>query len=370
MSDTDNSTFGQFPGASPVPAVPPVPQVPPAAPAPPAVPTPPITPAQNSAAFPDQWVPTLCRDVFVNVRNEMHRVVVGQDKLIEQMFIAILAGGHVLLEGVPGLAKTLSVRTMSRVFSAPFSRIQFTPDLLPSDITGSSIYNQKTGDFEVRPGPIFANIVLADEINRTTPKTQAALLECMEEGQVTIDGTPHQLPSPFFVIATQNNIEMSGTFPLPEAQLDRFAARISIGHPNREAEMRILTMQRHATPVDSIQPVVDIDRLVALQKEIRNVTVRDFVTGYVLDIVGGTRTLDEVQLGASPRGSLCLLHACQARAALNGRDAVTPDDVKALAVPVLAHRIIVRPDFRGRGVTAISCVQKLLKQLPVPVDAK
>ena len=212
--------------------------------------------------------------------------------------------------------------------------------------------------------------MLADEINRTTPKTQAALLECMEEGQVTIDGTPHQLPSPFFVIATQNNIEMSGTFPLPEAQLDRFAARISIGHPNREAEMRILTMQRHATPVDSIQPVVDIDRLVALQKEIRNVTVRDFVTGYVLDIVGGTRTLDEVQLGASPRGSLCLLHACQARAALNGRDAVTPDDVKALAVPVLAHRIIVRPDFRGRGVTAISCVQKLLKQLPVPVDAK
>ena len=296
--------------------------------------------------------------------------IVGKTEIIELALSVLLSNGHLLIEDIPGVGKTTLAKALARALGMSFKRIQFTPDLLPSDITGSSIYNQKTGDFEVRPGPVFANIVLADEINRTTPKTQAALLECMEERQVTIDGTTHQLPSPFFVIATQNNIEMSGTFPLPEAQLDRFAARIEIGHPNRAAEMAILTMLRQSAPVDSIQPVIDTTRLLALQRDIREITVRDFVTGYILDIVAATRNMDEVQLGASPRGSLCLLHACQARAALHGRDAVIPDDVKALAVAVLAHRIIVRPDFRGRGVTAASCVNKLLTQITVPTAPK
>lgn len=292
--------------------------------------------------------------------------IVGKSDTVELALAVLLSNGHLLIEDIPGVGKTTLAKALAKSLGMSFKRIQFTPDLLPSDITGSSVYNQKTGEFEVRPGPVFANIVLADEINRTTPKTQAALLECMEERQVTIDGVPRALPSPFFVIATQNNIEMSGTYPLPEAQLDRFAARISIGHPSRDAEMRILDLQRRSVPVDAITAVVTPSDLVDVQQAITGIQVRDFVVGYILDIISATRVLPVVQLGASPRGSLCLLHACQARAALKGRDAVIPDDVKALATAVLAHRIIVKPEHRMRGVTGLACVNEVLSKIAVP----
>lgn len=304
------------------------------------------------------------------VIDAVETAIVGKSDTIELALAVLLSNGHLLIEDIPGVGKTTLAKALARSLGMTFKRIQFTPDLLPSDITGSSVYNQKTGEFEVRPGPVFANIVLADEINRTTPKTQAALLECMEERQVTIDGTPRPLPSPFFVIATQNNIEMSGTFPLPEAQLDRFAARISIGYPDRVAEMKILNLQRHSIPVDDIASVIDPQTLVAVQNAIKEIHVKDFIMGYILDIVAATRMMPSVQLGASPRGSLSLLHACQARAALQGRDAVIPDDVKALAGPVLAHRIIVRPEHRIRGLTSTSCLQEVLAHVAVPIGPR
>ncbi len=300
------------------------------------------------------------------VIDAVETAIVGKSDTIELALSVLLSNGHLLIEDIPGVGKTTLAKALARSLGMTFKRIQFTPDLLPSDITGSSVYNQKTGEFEVRPGPVFANIVLADEINRTTPKTQSALLECMEERHVTIDGSPRALPKPFFVIATQNNIEMSGTFPLPEAQLDRFAARISIGYPDRAAEMKIMNLQRFTVPVEDIQPVIDTDKLIEVQKSIMQVHVKDFIMGYILDIVSGTRMMPAVQLGASPRGSLSLLHACQARAALQGRDSVIPDDVKALAIPVLAHRIVVRPEHRIRGISAVSCVQEILAHVSVP----
>ena len=304
------------------------------------------------------------------VIDSVETAIVGKSNTIELALAVLLSNGHLLIEDIPGVGKTTLAKALARSLGMTFKRIQFTPDLLPSDITGSSIYNQKTGEFEVRPGPVFANIVLADEINRTTPKTQAALLECMEERQVTIDGTPRPLPSPFFVIATQNNIEMSGTFALPEAQLDRFAARISIGYPDRAAEMRILSRQRHSVPVDEITAVIDPQTLTSVQESIKEIHVKDFIMGYILDIVERTRNNASVMLGASPRGSLSLLHACQARAALQGRDSVIPDDVKALAGPVLAHRIIVRPEHRIRGLTSVACLQEVLDHVVVPTGPK
>ena len=293
--------------------------------------------------------------------------IVGKSDTIELALAVLLSNGHLLIEDIPGVGKTTLAKALARALGMSFKRIQFTPDLLPSDITGSSVFNQRSGEFEVRPGPVFANIVLADEINRTTPKTQAALLECMEERHVTIDGVPRPLPSPFFVIATQNNIEMSGTYPLPEAQLDRFAARIAIGYPDRKAEMRILDLQRSSVPVEAITPVITPEELVLVQKAITQIHVRDFVVGYILDIVAATRSMASVQLGASPRGSLSLLHACQARAALQGRDSVTPDDVKALASAVLAHRVIVKPEQRMHGVTSLHCLEEVLGRIPAPI---
>jgi MoxR-like ATPase len=304
------------------------------------------------------------------VIDSVETAIVGKSDTIELALAVLLSNGHLLIEDIPGVGKTTLAKALARSLGMTFKRIQFTPDLLPSDITGSSIYNQKTGEFEIRPGPVFANIVLADEINRTTPKTQAALLECMEERQVTIDGIPRPLPSPFFVIATQNNIEMSGTFTLPEAQLDRFAARISIGYPDRDAEMRILSRQRKSIPVDDIVPVIDPLALASVQDAIKQIHVKDFIMGYILDIVTETRNSSIVQLGASPRGSLSLLHACQARAALQDRDAVIPDDVKALAGPVLAHRIIVRPEHRIRGLTSAACLQNIIEHIAVPTGPK
>ncbi len=302
------------------------------------------------------------------VKEAVETSIVGKSEIIELALAVLLSNGHLLIEDIPGVGKTTLAKALAKSLGMSFKRIQFTPDLLPSDITGSSIYNQKTGEFEVKPGPVFANIVLADEINRTTPKSQAALLECMEERQVTIDGVARPLPSPFFVIATQNNVEMSGTYPLPEAQLDRFAARIAIGYPERDAEMRILSMQRQSRSVDAISPVVTPHELIEVQRMITSIGIRDFVTGYILDIVQGTRDHKSVQLGASPRASLALLHACQARAALCGRDAVLPDDVRALAPSVLTHRIVVKPEHRLRGITPASCMKDVLDATPVPTS--
>jgi len=293
--------------------------------------------------------------------------IVGKKDTVELALAVLLSNGHLLIEDIPGVGKTTLAKALAHALGLTFKRIQFTPDLLPSDITGSSVYNQKSGEFEVRPGPVFANIVLADEINRTTPKTQAALLECMEERQVTIDGVGHPLPSPFFVIATQNNIELSGTYPLPEAQLDRFAARLTIGYPDKEAERKILTAQRHTRPVDSIVPVMNVEEILQVQSAVRDIHVDESVQGYILDIVAATRTMPTILLGASPRGSLNLMYACQARAGLMGRNYVLPDDVKTLAPVILAHRIIVRPEQRIRGVTSLACVEEALHRIPVPV---
>lgn len=296
--------------------------------------------------------------------------IVGKNEIVELALAILLSNGHLLIEDIPGVGKTTLAKALARALGLSFKRIQFTPDLLPSDITGSSIYNQRSGEFEVRPGPVFANIVLADEINRTTPKTQSALLECMEERQVTIDGVAQTLPNPFFVLATQNNIELSGTYPLPEAQLDRFAARITIGYPGREAEMKILTEHRRTRPVDAINAVTNGEEILAMQGVTRDVHVDESIQGYILDIVTATRNLPAVSLGASPRGSLNLKYASQARAALLGRNYVIPDDVKALAGIVLGHRLILRPEQRIRGVTAESCVQEALARVAVPVGLR
>lgn len=297
----------------------------------------------------------------------VEKAIVGKTEVVELALSVLLSNGHLLIEDIPGVGKTTLAKALARALGISFKRIQFTPDLLPSDITGSSVFNQKTSEFEVRGGPVFANVVLADEINRTTPKTQAALLECMEERQVTIDGIGHLLPSPFFVIATQNQIELSGTYPLPEAQLDRFTARIAVGYPSRDAEMKILEGHQHIQPVENIGPITDAQEILAMQAAVRQVHVDPAIQGYILDLVMATRQMPAVQLGASPRGSLALMHTCQARAALLGRGYVKPDDVKELARVTLPHRIIVRPEQRIRGVTSLRCVEDALGSVKTPV---
>ncbi len=310
---------------------------------------------------------TLLSSKALNVIETVETAIVGKRQTIQSAFAILLTNGHLLIEDIPGVGKTTLAKALAKTIGCDFKRVQFTPDMLPSDITGTSIFNQKAGEFEFRPGPVFANIVLADEINRSTPKTQAALLECMEERQVTVDGITYHLPSPFFVIATQNNIEMSGTYPLPEAQLDRFAARLSIGYPGRSDEMKILENQMHSRPVDSIKPVMSADEVVQLQRAVRDIHIDSSLRQYILEIVTATRSHTAIALGASPRGSLALLYASQALAAVTGRDYVTPDDIKAMAVPVLAHRMIVRPEQRIKGVTAQSILTELLQRTPVPV---
>ncbi|NLH98782.1 MAG: MoxR family ATPase [Chthonomonadales bacterium] len=297
----------------------------------------------------------------------VEKAIVGKRATVEEALAALLADGHLLIEDIPGVGKTTLAKALARSLGCEFRRIQFTPDLLPSDVSGTSVFNQKKVEFEFRPGPVFANVVLADEINRATPKTQSALLECMEERQVTVDGETYHLPTPFFVIATQNNIELSGTYPLPEAQLDRFIARISVGYPGREDELRIMTSQTHARPVDSIVPVMSASEVVALQSAVRDVKVAECLQQYIVDIVSATRSLPTVALGASPRGSLALLYLSQARALLAGRPYVTPDDIKACAVSALAHRIIVRPEYRVKGTQGRHCVEDVLTRVPVPV---
>ena len=301
-----------------------------------------------------------------SIVNNLEQVIVGKYQSVELVVIGLLCQGHVLIEDVPGVGKTMLARSLAKSLDCTFNRIQFTPDMLPSDVTGVSIFNQEKRTFEFRPGPIMGQIVLADEVNRATPKTQAALLEAMEERQVTVDGVTHRLQQPFMVLATQNPIEYEGTFPLPEAQLDRFLLRVRMGYPNPTEEMKVLSEQRLRHPIDSLQPIVKVDELLEAIEEIRHVYVSPSIQRYIIDLVGRTRQSGDVYLGASPRGSLALSRAGQARAALQGRDHVLPDDIKALAVPVLGHRIIVSPAARLRELSADRIVQEIVYTAPVP----
>jgi MoxR-like ATPase len=298
---------------------------------------------------------------------EMERAVVGKRDALELVLLGFLADGHVLIEDFPGLAKTLIARSFAQVFDMEFARIQFTPDLMPSDVTGSSIYNQRTGDFEFRPGPIFTNLLLGDEINRAPPKTQAALLEAMQERQVTIEGTTNRLERPFLVIATQNPIEYEGTYPLPEAQLDRFLLRLRVGYPSRDDEWTMLErrLERAADDV-SLEAVTDRRGLVEMQEAIEQVHVSEAIGSYMVDVVSSTRASQRVQVGASPRGSLALLKLSRCKAAMQGRDFVTPEDVKAIAVPALSHRLMLRPELWVQQVRPEDVVQESLQTVPTP----
>ena len=298
---------------------------------------------------------------------EIRKVVAGQQAVIDDALTGLVAGGHVLVEGVPGLGKTLLVKALARAIGGTFARIQFTPDLMPSDVTGSSIYNQREADFEFRPGPIFTNLLLADEINRAPPKTQAALLEAMQERQVTSEGSTRRLGPPFLVLATQNPIEYEGTYPLPEAQLDRFLLRMSVGYPAREDEWQVLAerAERRQDEVE-LQPLVDAATVIDLQAACEEVHVSESVGLYMVDIVNSTRDAPAVQVGASPRGSLALLKLSRCRAALAGRDYVTPDDVKSVAVPALAHRLTLRPELWVQRISADDVVRERLDTVPTP----
>ncbi len=301
------------------------------------------------------------------IAQEVSRAIEGKEETINDSILVLLCEGHLLIEDVPGVGKTTLAKAIARTMAGEFRRIQFTPDLLPSDITGSSIYNQKEGTFEFREGPLFANVVLVDEVNRATPKTQSALLEAMEERQVTSDGVTRKLPEPFFVFATQNNIEMTGTYPLPEAQLDRFFARVRLGYPSRKAESDILDHQRVENPIDHVQQVARVDEIIAAQKGVRQIFVHESVREYCVDIVRATRENSQLNLGASPRGSLYVMHAAQARAAVEGSDFVRPDDVKYVAPMVLGHRMMLRGEVRARGTSGEEIVRQILETVPTPV---
>jgi MoxR-like ATPase len=302
--------------------------------------------------------------------DEVEKAVIGKRAALELLMLGLLADGHVLIEDYPGLAKTLMARSISQVASMGFSRIQFTPDLMPSDVTGSSVYNQREADFEFRPGPIFANLLLADEINRAPPKTQAALLEAMQERQVTTEGETRRLSPPFLVLATQNPIEYEGTYPLPEAQLDRFILRMTVGYPSRDDEWRLLASRAaRGTDEVALSPVVDREALLEMQRACETVHVSEPVGLYMVDVVAATRNAPSVQVGASPRGSLALLKLSRCRAALEGRDYVTPDDVKSVAVPALAHRLTLRPELWVQRISAEDVVRERLDTVPTPAAA-
>lgn len=300
----------------------------------------------------------------VVIRN-VERVIVGKRPVIELAMVALLCEGHILLEDVPGVGKTMLARSIALSLGCSFKRLQCTPDLLPTDVTGVSIFNQKTSEFEFRPGPAFVNVLLADEINRATPRTQSALLESMGEYQVTVDGETRPLPRPFLVMATQNPIEYEGTFPLPEAQLDRFLLRLEVGYPTFEEEERILENLRREHPIQTIGPVVDVSELPALQSQVWDVNVDETVRAYIVRLVSATRSHPDLALGASPRGSLGLYKASQALAAIQGRDYVLPDDVKRLAPVVLPHRLIVKPESALRGRNAAGVLRDLLERIPL-----
>src|SRR2546428_188703 len=301
------------------------------------------------------------------VIEEVERAVVGKREALELVLLGFLADGHVLVEDFPGLGKTLIARSFAQVFAMDFGRVQFTPDLMPSDVTGSSVFNQRTGDFEFRPGPIFTNLLLGDEINRARPKTQSALLEAMQERQVTVEGETHALERPFLVVATQNPIEYEGTYPLPEAQLDRFLLRARIGYPERDDEWRVLEQRlERAQDEIELEPVVDRETLLELQRAVEQVHVAESIGYYIVDLVAATRSTPRVQVGASPRGALALLKLSRCRAAVQGRDFVTPDDVKAVAVPALSHRLMLRPELWVQRVRPEDVVRESLETVPTP----
>ena len=294
------------------------------------------------------------------------RVIIGKDHSVELAVVALLSQGHILIEDVPGVGKTMLARSLARSTGCDFKRIQFTPDLLPSDITGVSIYNQKTTDFEFKEGPIISQLVLADEINRATPKTQSALLEAMEERQVTVEGVTHMVPLPFTVMATQNSIEYEGTFPLPEAQLDRFLLIITLGYPSIEEELAIVGNQQESHPIESLGAVTAADEIIEVQRQVKKIYVDDLIRQYIVTITSATREHADISLGSSPRGSLALFRGSQAMALIRGRDFVVPDDIKELAVPVLSHRIIVSAAARMRGVQSRDVIRELMDEVPVP----
>lgn len=308
-------------------------------------------------------------EAISRVTANIERVMVGKRREVQYVLAALLCQGHILLEDVPGVGKTTLVRALAKSLGCEFRRIQFTPDLLPSDVIGVSVWNQKTGEFEFRTGPVFAQVLLADEINRTSPKTQSALLECMEEGQVTVDGLSLPLPRPFLVLATQNPIEYEGTFPLPEAQLDRFLLKLRIGYPSAAEEREILHRAKTGL-LETISAVVDESEVIALQEAARNIWVDPSLEGYMISLTSATRQHPSIYLGASPRGTLALYRASQAIALIRGRQYVTPDDVKEMAPLTLAHRLILRPEAQMRGATPESLITDLLAALPVPVESK
>jgi len=304
------------------------------------------------------------------VKSNIQRVIVGKEDIIELLLVALISSGHVLLEDVPGMGKTLLAKCLAKSLDCTFKRVQFTPDLLPSDLSGINYFNQKIGEFEFRPGPIFTNILLADEINRATPRTQSSLLECMEERQVTIDGETMELQQPFMVIATQNPIEIQGTFPLPEAQLDRFLLKVEMGYPSTSEGIEILKRFKEKNPFDEIPPVVSREEILAAQRDYVNVYVSDDILRYIVSIVEKTRKHNDVHLGVSPRGSQALLRASQVYAILRGRDYVIPDDVKAMAKPVLRHRMILRNVMAAKGGQQDEIIAQILRQVPVPTEER
>jgi len=308
----------------------------------------------------------LAQSVAERIAQSVSQVIIGKRNEVRLTVLGLLSRGHILIEDIPGVGKTMLAKALSRTIGCTFSRIQFTPDMLPSDVTGVSLFNQKTREFEFRAGPIMAQIVLADEINRATPKTQAALLEAMEEQQVTVDGVTYGLEEPFLILATQNPIEYEGTFPLPEAQLDRFVIRIQLGYPSPAEELTVLSAQQYDHPINNLRQIVSVQELLAAQQAIREVYVADEIKRYIIDLANATRQHPDVYLGSSPRGSLALFRTSQARAAMAGRDYVIPDDVKALAEVALAHRIIVGPAARIKDISSRTIVQDILATTPVP----
>jgi MoxR-like ATPase len=306
-------------------------------------------------------------EILSKIIDNVEKVIVGKRRSIELMVISLICGGHVLIEDVPGVGKTTMVSSLARSLNLDFKRIQFTPDILPTDITGLTIYDPKTGEFRFHPGAVMTNILLADEINRTSPKTQSSLLEVMEEKQVTVDGNTYKLSLPFMVLATQNPIEYVGTFPLPEAQLDRFFMKIKIGYPTFQEEMGILSRFRSNNPLDQLNSVADADSIISIQQQVKDIHVDESIHQYIIHIVRSTRNHNDVALGVSPRGSLALLHASQAWALYQGRDYVIPDDVKLMVLPVLAHRMTLKPEASLKDIDSITVLESILNATKVPI---